>query len=85
MRLGCSGFAYCKVGKGVYVDGHEKPDVIHHHQNVYIPFLSNLQEGMNEYEENGEVIDKGQLSGRHTILWYQDKSTFQANNETRMA
>ena len=36
------GFYRHETKKGLYVDGHERPDVIEYHQEVFLPLIKEL-------------------------------------------
>jgi hypothetical protein len=38
------------LGKGVYMDGHERPDVVEYHQTTFLPLMAMCQERMARWE-----------------------------------
>ena len=55
------GFHYMKYKKASYFDGHERPDVVHCHQNVFLPLMAGYQSRLVEYrrvEESGHETFK---------------------------
>ena len=82
------GYKYREVRKGVYRDGHERPDVISYRQNTFLPKLKELEHRMVQWEEDSQ----GQLQIRYPdpellgpnekplILITYDESTFDSND-----
>jgi hypothetical protein len=58
------GLKYGAVTKGVYVDGHERPDVVEYRQKVFIPRWKELQRRFVVFREDGtwEMPKGNQLS-----------------------
>jgi len=83
------GYRYKECRKGVYKDGHERPDVISYRQDHFLPTLSRLKPFMVQWQidENGKPImvypqdlPPGQ---RPIVLITHDESTFEANDSRR--
>ena len=82
------GYKYREVRKGVYRDGHERPDVISYCQDIFLPKLKELEPRMVNWEEDSQ----GQLHIRYPdpellgpiekplILITHDESTFDSND-----
>lgn len=53
------GFDWKEVKKGIYQDGHERPDVIQYRQQVFLPIIAALLPRMPYPVKNqlGEVVD----------------------------
>ena len=72
--------------KGVYMDGHEREDVVDYRQNSYLPKITNYQGCMAKWVptgENGELkkIDPILQPGEKEIIAvFQDESCFHAND-----
>src|SRR3978361_110198 len=47
------GLQYTKVHKNVFIDGHERKDVVDYRQNVFIPRWKELQRRMVVFKEDG--------------------------------
>ncbi|EUC54751.1 hypothetical protein RSOL_071590, partial [Rhizoctonia solani AG-3 Rhs1AP] len=78
------GFRWRKELKGQYFDGHERDDVVHYRQSVYIPFWRALERRMTIYNEEGIpdpqrpiYISPGE---KPVIVWFHDESIFFAND-----
>ena len=79
------GFRYMAYAKGVYVDGHERADVVQYRQNVFLPLLHSLRPQLVEFETDRldtEVVkDRGDKA--RAVLVFHDESTFTANDGPR--
>jgi hypothetical protein len=84
------GFKWREVGKGVYKDGHERPDVVQYRME-FLEYLDSLKPYLVEFDENGDIKDKeyppgcfpGSLTQRPIIMLTHDESTFQTNDGRR--
>ncbi|KAF8306894.1 hypothetical protein DL93DRAFT_2043508, partial [Clavulina sp. PMI_390] len=69
------------ASKGQYVDGHERSDVVHYRQIVYIPALGIYAPRAATYSWAGNInlpqLEPGQ---KHVIIWYHDESIFYAHD-----
>ena len=80
--LRSEGFRYVKHAKGVYIDGHEREDVVEYRQNSYIPTLRRLQPRVIEFQEDPEkIILKDYKGERPIVIVFHDEATFQANDD----
>jgi len=43
-------FAWRNPPKGTYIDGHERPDVVHYRQNIYLPALAQYESMMRAWD-----------------------------------
>ena len=79
------GFRYMAYAKGVYVDGHERADVVEYRQNVFLPCLQSLRPQLIEYAERDvqTEIKKGRGDKPPAILVFHDECTFTANDGPR--
>lgn len=72
------GFRFKAHVKGIYVDGHDRDDVIAYRQQIFIPKLKELRPKLPSW------TDDQLLSPKPThILVYHDESTFTANDGTK--
>jgi hypothetical protein len=86
------GFRYSEVKKNVFIDGHERPDVVQD-QNAFVQTLETLAEYLDEFDEDGTIKDKVYPPGcevygsesRPVILITHDEATFSANDGIRKA
>ena len=76
------GFRYTKHQKGVYVDGHERPDVVEYRQKVFIPAIRSYQPRIVEYEVGNctKRVVKVLANERPIEIIFHDESAFQAHD-----
>jgi len=71
------------VKKGVYMDGHERPDVVEYRNNVFLPLMASFERRMAKWrpEDPGLVRVEPDLGPdeRRIIAVFQDESCFHAN------
>lgn len=79
------GFSQRKEKKGVYIDGHERPDVIEYRDKVFLPAMAAVDPLTTHYIEDPKThivtqIDPVLAPGekRH-IVYFHDESVFNAN------
>ncbi|KAA8907992.1 hypothetical protein FN846DRAFT_754691, partial [Sphaerosporella brunnea] len=79
------GLVFGRYTKGVYVDGHEREDVVFYRQNVFLPRWNYLQRRLVIFDENGNwKLPPGLKEGeRPLVLVTHDESTFNANDGKR--
>src|SRR5882762_564391 len=85
------GFYYTKYKKALYFDGHERPDVVHYRQHIFLPLMAEYRSRLMEYrrvEESGyetfESVVKSLPDGvRKLVLCAHDESTMQANDSDK--
>ena len=69
--------------KGVYMDGHERPDVVEYHNNVFLCNMASHQKKMVRWEQQESElvrIDPVLMLGEKQIIaMFQDESMFHAN------
>lgn len=87
--LHCLGFRARKYSKGLYFDGHERPDVVAY-RHKYLETMKTLQERSRTYSGNDLEIstapDPLLLQGhKETILLFHDESTVHANERPKRA
>lgn len=78
------GFRYVEHKKGLYYDGHERPDVVEYRQNVFLPQMQAYRSRLVEYQPDNlteEVIKTpANYVERRLVLVPQDEMTAQAND-----
>ncbi|KZT56485.1 hypothetical protein CALCODRAFT_435718, partial [Calocera cornea HHB12733] len=76
------GFRYMSYKKAVYLDGHERPDVVEYRQNVFLPTMAEFQPRMREWMPGNvhEEIVKNPAHGRPLVKVVHDESTFTAHD-----
>jgi hypothetical protein len=69
--------------KGVYMDGHERPDVIDYRVNTFLPLMAQLEKWMVHWVMNGSklvrVDPKLGPDEKRVIVVFQDESCFHVN------
>ena len=79
-------FKWGKLPAGMYIDGHERSDVVHYRQNIYLPALAQYEQRMRAWDKKNltHVIDPSSLSPiRHTVLWFHDQCIFYQNDRRK--
>ncbi|TFK18327.1 hypothetical protein FA15DRAFT_579541, partial [Coprinopsis marcescibilis] len=77
------GFRFVKKHRGLYVDGHERDDVVEQRQTIYIPRIlvydirTRTWTGSDMDIEIPLNIPPGTW---HVVIWYHDESTFYAHD-----
>ncbi|KAI6108212.1 hypothetical protein F5141DRAFT_1064423 [Pisolithus sp. B1] len=82
------GYRWKKEKQGQYSDGHEHDDVVHYHQNIFLPEWSGIELSL----QNWKFDDPNQEysppttspSSRHVVVWFHDESTFYANDHHKV-
>jgi hypothetical protein len=79
------GFRWTTAKNGQYVDGHEREDVVDYRQNKFLPAWCTLDSKMRKWSSADITqLDNEQLTtGRHTVVWFHDKSTFYAHDRRK--
>jgi hypothetical protein len=73
------------VKKGVYMDGHEREDVVAYRQTVFLPLMAKLDSYTRQYTENDDgtwkVVEPLLPVGvkRH-VMYFHDKSCFHGHD-----
>jgi predicted transcriptional regulator len=76
------GFRYIEHKKSLYYDGHERPDVVHYRQNIFLPAMAQHRSRLVEYmpgDVENEVM-KGNCVERRLVTVVHDEMTAQAND-----
>jgi hypothetical protein len=86
------GWTYTFVKKGVYMDGHERFDVVHYRDNEFLPAMLKFEERMVHYEyykDKGSdfvrVEPKLKDGEQEIIPLFYDECCFHANDEANRA
>ena len=79
------GFTYGEVRKCVYVDGHERADVVKYRKETFLPLWDSYVPRMVQFEEDGrwripETLPPGE---KPLVFITHDESTFNANDGKR--
>jgi len=82
------GWTYTLVKKGVYMDGHEREDVVHYRNHEFLPAMLKFEERMvhyEYYEDKGpdlvRVEPKLKPGEKELIPLFHDECCFHANDE----
>ncbi|KAI9204940.1 uncharacterized protein BJ171DRAFT_92100 [Polychytrium aggregatum] len=77
------GFRYKKDSKGIYMDGHERPDV-RRYRKKYLKKMLMYRKRMVHYSGETMEIENGPFctKGKRMVLVTHDESTFYANEDT---
>ena len=79
-------FKWRKPPKGTYLDGHERPDVVHYRQNIYLPALAQYEPMIRAWHKDNlaHLVNPSSPSPtRHTILWFNDQCIFYQNDRRK--
>ncbi|KIN98817.1 hypothetical protein M404DRAFT_16577 [Pisolithus tinctorius Marx 270] len=73
--------------KGVYMDGHEREDVVNYWRDVFLPAMAGYEQHMVHFEGPDLVqVQPVLLPGQQSIkAYYHDESCFHANDDTNYA
>jgi len=81
------GYDWTDSPTGLYVDGHEREDVVNYRQNVFLPAWfakePRLRVWLDGDKDKPGNIDQPACvssSGRRTVFWYHDESVFYAHD-----
>lgn len=79
------GFIHDTVRKGVFIDGHERDDVVQYRNDVFLPQWKNYQRRFVVFSENGTwKVPSTLIDGeKPLVLVTHDESTFNANDGKR--
>ena len=73
--------------KGVYIDGHERPDVVEYRNQTFLPSMAEYQKRMAKWELQGSKLmctsPKLGLDEMQIIALFQDENCFHANEYKR--
>jgi len=77
------GWWHTELKKGVYMDGHERPDVIEYRINVFLPLMASLERRMVQWvlrESELVCVDPELGPGKKRVIAvFQDESSFHVN------
>lgn len=79
------GLKWTTVRKGVYIDGHERDDVVHYREKTFLPEFQEIRSYMVTWDDQGQMhmpqnLPPGQ---KPLVLVTHDESTFSANDGKR--
>jgi len=75
------GFQWKEVRKGIYIDGHEKPEVIFYRQQYFLPKWKEFESRMPKWSAEG-ILDQTPLPAGERLLipCTHDECTFHSND-----
>jgi hypothetical protein len=77
------------VRKGVYMDGHERLDIVEYRNNVFLPLMASFERRMAQWKPEGpglvHVEPDLRPGEKRVIAVFQDKSCFHANDNKQNA
>lgn len=73
------------VRKGVYMDGHERADVVEYRNNIFLPAIAQFEKLMAKYEgpELKKIMPDIKEGQKQIIVQYHDECCFHVNDEAR--
>ena len=75
------GFEWKEVRKGVYIDGHEKPEVIFEQQQCFLPQWKEFEKRMPKWLPSGQIDTTPLLAGQRLLIRVaHDECTFHSND-----
>jgi len=76
------GWTRTTIRKGVYMDGHERPDVVEYRDKVFLPKMKEFERRMARYEgPEMKRVEPTLLPGeKELIAEFQDETCFQGND-----
>jgi hypothetical protein len=78
------GWRRTRVKKGVYMDGHERPDVVAYRNDKFLPLMAELERRMAQWRPEGpdlvRVEPELRPGEKRIIAVFQDESCFHAND-----
>lgn len=79
------GLHYHTISKNVYINGHEREDVVEYRQKDFLPTWANLEKRMVIFSEDGlwRKLSGLQEGEKSLVLVTHDESTFNANDGKR--
>lgn len=80
--LHAMGYRYGKAPSGMYIDGHERKDVVEYRQDVFLPLWSKLEEHMVLPFSDSSHLSRGHCEGVYLLVTH-DESTFYANDQRK--
>ncbi|KAG2123383.1 hypothetical protein BD769DRAFT_1359665 [Suillus cothurnatus] len=81
------GYRWMKEPHGQYSDGHEREDIVHYRQDIFIPAWAHYQAHTRKWKQDDLTVEdiSAYLDpfGRCVVIWFHDESTFYANNRRK--
>jgi hypothetical protein len=79
------GFDWKKFTKGLYIDGHERADVVTYRENEFLPKFESIRHLLVTFDDHGNMILPQNLAAREKphLLIAHDESIFRSNDGKR--
>ena len=80
------GWRHTRVKKGVYMDGHERPDVVEYQNDVFLPLMASFEQRMAQWTQRLECVELVHVEPelgpdeKQIITVFQDESCFHVND-----
>ncbi|KAJ3858340.1 hypothetical protein EV359DRAFT_22280, partial [Lentinula novae-zelandiae] len=67
------------------VDGHERVDVVHYRQQVFLPAWYRMEARTRSWSTDNveEVVDEIIAAGHQIVVWFHDESIFYAHDRRK--
>jgi len=76
------------VKKGVYMDSHERPDIVEYRNSEFLPLMALYKRRMVQWKPKGvglvHIKPDLRLEEKRVIAIFQDKSCFHVNDNKQM-
>ncbi|KAJ3885688.1 hypothetical protein GG344DRAFT_30820, partial [Lentinula edodes] len=78
-------FHWVRNHLGQYVDGHERVDVVHYRQQVFLPAWYRMEARTRSWSADNveEAVDEIIAAGRRIVVWFHDESIFYAHDRRK--
>lgn len=74
-------YRWVKRHRGLYFDGHERPDVVDYRQNRFLPTWFSLWPSMQKFDKDGNEEPLELMPGGCRVVpWFHDESVYYAND-----
>lgn len=74
-------YRWMKAPRGLYIDGHEREDVVRYRQDVFLPRMAEIEVGLRLWAKDGSEIPRTLPTGvMPRCMWYQDEVQFYRND-----
>jgi hypothetical protein len=80
-------YRWSKSKNGLYIDGHDREDVLAYRRDVFLPALRKLLPNMRKFKQGDEWTEEPDdrppknRSRRRKVVWHHDESTFYWNDQ----
>ena len=77
------GYRFTAPKKGQYADGHEREDVVHYREHVFLPQWTAIHERMSNWTAENLQEYGPPIQGRPVVAWFHDESIFYAHDRRK--